>query len=393
MVDLSTGPRPARTPGGLAAPLVAPDTVETLAAFLRDTDPAAHLAIVGAGSWPGVMPEVPAAARVSVAGLRGIVEYTPGDLTLTALAGTSLAELRDVTTREGQWLPLDPFGSSQGTLGATLATASCGPCAGSIGHPRDLTLGLEVVDGRGTRVRAGGRVVKNVAGFDLVRLQVGACGTLGILTEATVRLRPRPPRDASLFLAGDMPVTRLAEVLRTIRALPLTPVATEVLNAPLARRLGLTGGGIMLRLVGHDRAVEAARDTVQRTTPLDELAAAVWDDLARCEPADSAVVRYGISPPHVPGLWRACTEVASAEVLMHATPARGIVRIIAPADEQVRIARAASGLAGSAIAERGVFLRTTPPLPPALTRMSRQLRTAFDPHRRLNPGVFADLDD
>lgn len=377
---------------GEAAP-VAPATVDDLVAFLRDSDPAAPIGIEGAATWPGIAPDVRVASRLRVAGLRGIVEYVPGDLTLTAMAGTTLADLHEVTAREGQWLPLDPFGSGDGTLGATLATASCGPCASTIGHPRDLTLGLEVVDGAGTRVRAGGRVVKNVAGFDLVRLQVGAFGTLGVITEATVRLRPRPPLDRALFVSGDFTAPRLSEVLQAIETLPLRPVAAEVLGGPLGRRLGLTGGGILLRLVGHARAVDAACDALRHTASLEDVPSGIWLDFSRCEPANGSVVRYGIAHARFPALWRACTGAAGPGVLMHATPSRGIVRVMAPAEAQVDIARAASGLAGSAIAERGVILHTTPQQSPALTRIARQLRTAFDPHRRLNPGVFADLDD
>ena len=102
---------------------------------------------------------------------------------------------RSVTSAEGQWLALDPFGARTGTLGATIATGSSGPLAHAFGTPRDNVLGLEVVTGTGDIVRAGGRVVKNVAGFDLTRLFTGAWGTLAVITEATVRLRARPERD------------------------------------------------------------------------------------------------------------------------------------------------------------------------------------------------------
>src|SRR5439155_9619738 len=100
----------------------------------------------------------------------GIVEYVPGDLTLTARAGTTLAEIRDATAAEQQWLALDPHGSDDGTIGATVATASAGPLATAFGTPRDLVLGVEFLTGGGALARGGGRVVKNVAGFDLVRL-------------------------------------------------------------------------------------------------------------------------------------------------------------------------------------------------------------------------------
>src|SRR4030081_2033021 len=119
------------------------------------------LRLVGAGTWleggrPGEARE-----RLELGALTGIVEYEPGDLTLTALAATSLAEIERVTRAEGQWLPLDPPGAPDGTIGATIATASWGPLASAYGTPRDQVLGCELVSGTGDIVRAGGRVVKN----------------------------------------------------------------------------------------------------------------------------------------------------------------------------------------------------------------------------------------
>ena len=113
-----------------------------------------------------------------------------------------------MTRAEGQWLALDPFGSAHGTLGATIATGSAGPLAHAFGTPRDNVLGIEAVTGTGEIVRAGGRVVKNVAGFDLTRLFTGAWGTLAVITEATVRLRALPERDQTIALALSLRATR-----------------------------------------------------------------------------------------------------------------------------------------------------------------------------------------
>ena len=125
----------------------------------------------------------------------------PGDLTLTARAGTTLAEIERATAAERQLLALDPYGTARGTIGATIATASAGPLAHAFGTPRDLVLGLEFVTGDGAVIRAGGRVVKNVAGFDLTRLLTGAWGTLGVITEVSVRLRALPEMEESVALA------------------------------------------------------------------------------------------------------------------------------------------------------------------------------------------------
>src|SRR5215211_4142123 len=140
------------------------------------------LRVLGRGSWLDAGRPVSATESLATRDLSGITEYVPGDLTLTARAGTTLGEIRRATAAHGQWLALDPHGSDEGTLGATIATASAGPLATAFGTPRDLVLGVEFVTGDGVVARGGGRVVKNVAGFDLARLVTGAWGTLGVLT-------------------------------------------------------------------------------------------------------------------------------------------------------------------------------------------------------------------
>ena len=158
----------------------------------------APLRIVGRGTWLDAGRPVRATETLSTRELSGITEYVPGDLTLTARAGTTLGEIREATAAHGQWLALDPSGSDDGTIGATIATASAGPLVTFFGAPRDLVLGVEFVTGAGVVARGGGRVVKNVAGFDLTRLLTGSWGTLGVITEVTVRLHARPEADESV---------------------------------------------------------------------------------------------------------------------------------------------------------------------------------------------------
>src|SRR5688572_27812167 len=156
------------------------------------------LRIRGAGSWLDAGRPTRSADTLSLAAHRGIVEYVPGDLTLTARAGTPLGDIVAATREHGQWLPLDPWGGDDGTLGATVSTGTAGPHALAMGMPRDVVLGMEFVTGTGAVIRSGGRVVKNVAGFDLTRLLVGSWGTLGVITEVTVRLRARPEETRSV---------------------------------------------------------------------------------------------------------------------------------------------------------------------------------------------------
>src|SRR5690242_19679969 len=202
---------------------IAIDSVDALRDRVRDAaDRRVLLRVAGRGTWLNAGRPVAASEAISTRELTGITEYVPGDLTLTARAGTTLEEIQQATTVHDQWLAVDPHGSDEGTLGATIATASSGPLATAFGTPRDLTLGLEFVTGDGIVVRGGGRVVKNVAGFDLTRLVTGSWGTLGVITEATVRLHARPQADESIMLTlgDDSGVARTRELLRR---LPSTP--------------------------------------------------------------------------------------------------------------------------------------------------------------------------
>src|SRR5688572_11950279 len=235
----------------------APDTVAGVSDAVRTAaGEGTPLRVVGGGRWLRAGSPVEAARTLDTSGLAGIIEYVPGDLTLTAYAGTTLAEIEEATAAHSQWLPLDPFGDPRGTLGATLATASAGPLGGSIGLPRDVTVGLAFVTGEGEVVRGGGRVVKNVAGFDLVRLTIGAWGTLGIITEATVRLRARPEVDETLALVLPAQRDAVATLLSTIRVAGVEPLSAELLSATCSGRVALGSKAIMLvRLAGNATGV------------------------------------------------------------------------------------------------------------------------------------------
>lgn len=199
-----------------------------IAAVVRDAA-ATHsaLRIVGQGTWLDAGSPVVANARLSLVDDSAIVAYVPDDLTVTARAGTTLRELRDTLATHDQWIALDPEGGVDVTIGATVATCSFGPAAAFFGTPRDQVLGMTVVLGTGEIIHAGGRVVKNVAGFDLTRLMIGAWGTFGVITEITLRVRSRAMRgDSVAHMRRQLPAShgyrepvnahhRLAAALRT----------------------------------------------------------------------------------------------------------------------------------------------------------------------------------
>lgn len=327
-----------------------------------------------------------ASRALDVSGLSGITEYVPGDLTLTANAGTTLAELAQATAAHGQWLPLDPFGDPHGTLGATLATASAGPLGGSIGLPRDLTVGLSYVTGTGDVVQGGGRVVKNVAGFDLVRLSIGAWGTLGVITSATVRLRARPETDETVALALPTERDALGTLLSTIRSSSVEPLAAELLSATCARRVGLDDQPTMLvRIAGNAVGVLHQRGLLAKLTDCTAAADDVWRRLRESDPAGASVVRLSRRPSELARLWMAVTDTAGIDA--HASVARGIVRLREP--------NAPARVMGPDAADRVIIETTAPPYRSAAMPMpndilSRRLRDAFDPGRILNRGILGD---
>jgi glycolate oxidase FAD binding subunit len=267
----------------------APANAAELSAIVRDVaERRATLRVEGAGTWTGADAPAarirPDAQPVSVRGMSGIEAYVPSDFVLTAHAGTTLAEIDAATSQHGQWCPLLPWGADTGTLGATFATATTGPCARALGRPRDIALGLEFVDGTGAVVISGGRVVKNVAGFDLTRLVVGSFGSLGIITKVTVRLRARAAVDATWCLTprGGVAENTAAQA-EAVRRAEIVPIACEPIDARSAHGLHLVKGMILVRYAGNRALVDAARASLSDFTIADA-DPALWTKLRALDP-------------------------------------------------------------------------------------------------------------
>lgn len=233
-----------------------PRTTDELATLLRDARAArAGLRLAGLGTWLTAGHPVRAARTVSLRAMHGIVSYHPADLTLSCGAGTTLAELDEATRPHGQWCPLAPPGSDlTSTVGATIATAMEGPFATTLGRPRSLVLGLECVDGTGRIIAAGGRVVKNVAGFDLTRAMIGAWGTLGAITLVHLRLRARPVVDETWAIR--LPSSDRSALEAFVRG-PLAPLACVRHQPPSGE--SRDPAMFLVRLGGNAAFVEASR--------------------------------------------------------------------------------------------------------------------------------------
>lgn len=347
-----------------------------------------RLRILGAGTWLDAGRPVRANARLSLQAHAGIVEYVPGDLTITALAGTPLAELERATSAERQWLPLDPFGVGGGTLGATIASASAGPLAHGFGGVRDNVLGIEVVTGRGEIVRAGGRVVKNVAGFDLTRLFTGAWGTLGVITEVSVRLRALPQVDETYAIAVDDRPDSLKGMIAELRVASVAPLAMELISP--CTPLRVAAPTLLVRLGGNATSVRAQRSVLATFGDAGPTSTDVWRILRTAEPAAAIVVRLSTRPSRVADVWTQAREaVAGAEgALLIASIGRGIVRCIVP-EAAHDAARRLASCDATVIFERlpaGLWSELAPS--PVNDRLSRSVKDRFDPSHVLNPGLL-----
>ena len=241
---------------------------------------------------------------LSASGMVSVIEYDPADLTVTAEAGMTMPALASLITPQYQWLPLDPPGRSH-SLGAVAATGVWGPLGAAWGGPRDLVLGLRAVTGDGRTFRAGGRVVKNVAGFDLVRLLIGSRGALAFITEVTMRLSPLPEVDNTLVIRGGS-LEELADAAVRACALPFTPAAVELLE----RQVSLGGRREVVLAVrvleGREqleeeeavlRAALAGSGEVTRLAPAE--ADALWGEVSHLEEGAELVLRLSIAPARI----------------------------------------------------------------------------------------------
>ncbi len=352
--------------------------------------------IVGAGTWLSAGRPVQAPVRLNIRSLAGVVEYVPGDLTITAWAGTSLAELDQVVAEHGQWIALDPFGSRDGTLGATVATASHGPLATSFGTPRDVVLGVQCVTGDGEVVHGGARVVKHVAGFDLVRLVTGAWGTLGVITMLTLRLRARAPVDKTYAVSlGGTPVR---DWFTAYRAASVTPLAAELSTAATASALGIGNEAMVLvRVSGNDEAVTAQEQALRALGSLQEISGNVWTTFAQQEPAAPAVVlRVSKRVAQVADVWEQALDLARdvPHARVHATLDRGVARVVLPAIGDAELVSRLQEPTRVTCAR--VFEVLSPELWPRCAPsvvsdpLSTRIRAAFDPDRRLNGDILGE---
>ncbi|MFT4241791.1 MAG: glycolate oxidase subunit GlcE [Acidovorax sp.] len=322
--------------------------------------------------------------------LCGIVSYEPSELVVTARAGTPLAALESLLADKGQCLPFEPPHFGQGaTVGGMVAAGLSGPARASVGAVRDYVLGVEMLNGRAERLRFGGQVMKNVAGYDVPRLMAGAWGTLGLITEVSLKVLPVPPGEATLRFDD----CNQADALRKLHAWGGQPLP---LNASCWVHDGTGAGTLTVRLRGAVAAVEAACKTLGGTR-LDNAAAA--PDWTACR---EQTLPWFAARASGHALWRLSLP-ATAPVLSLPGLAPPLVEwhgalrwVQAPASAGKLLREAAAAVGGSATVFRaasadGISAGAVFDLKsPALEQIHARIKRSFDPAGIFNPGRVAE---
>ncbi len=277
------------------------------------------LAIVGSGSKLRLGRHAPCADHLDMSGFADGLDYQPSELVLTAGAGTLLSEIEALLAKNRQMLAFEPPDWSAllgargtGTLGGLIATNIAGPRRVKSGAPRDHFLGFHGVNGRGEMFKAGGRVVKNVTGYDLAKIQAGAFGTLAVLTDITLKVVPAPETSVTLVLRGQDAAQAVASMAQALNSPHEVSAAAYLPPDAAARAAGSGGEGLtLLRLEGHGPSVTfragALREMLAAGDLLPEVASvALWRDVAAVQPllqrADSLLWKLNPVPATAPSV-------------------------------------------------------------------------------------------
>jgi len=274
-------------------PRAVPESDDALALVCQAAqDEGWRFRLEGNGSW--LPPDTPADLALSTRGLSRLVSVSPADLVATVQAGMTMEALRAALEQHQLWLALDPPGRPDRTIGSVVATGTSGPLRHGFGPVRDHVLGSTVATGDGRLVEAGGRVVKNVAGYDLTKLHVGSFGGFGVITELNLRLRARPAADVTLVASGGRHA--LSAAGRQLVEAQIGAVSLELLTPAWA---ALPEWALAVRLSGTEGGVAAEADRVRTETELDwerftpERAVAFWSLVARAPLGAEVAIRLG----------------------------------------------------------------------------------------------------
>jgi glycolate oxidase FAD binding subunit len=397
---------------------IAPASQDELAALLRGAfESATPVYPIGGGTsldygLPGRKPGL----GLSLVNLNRVIEYPARDMTITVEAGISMHALAQTLAHEGQQLPIDAPLADRATLGGVIATNTSGPRRFGYGTIRDYVIGITAVDGRGTPFKGGGRVVKNVAGYDFCKLLVGSLGTLGVITQVTLKLKPLP--ESSALVACTPPDFDAVErLLTTLIQSRTTPAAIEWLVGPDWRDLvagpnareagylviGLEGTAVEVRWMIEQLRQEWRDAGIDQSTVFDgDDAKALWSRLTEFPATESPgpVLKATVKPEGtVRFLGQVLAHDRQASIQAHA--GNGVIVARCDGLKPVDAARALiHHLQPAATAESGHVVVQSAPEGCELTRQTvwggaggdarlmRAVKEQFDPRGLLNPGRF-----
>lgn len=387
--------------------ITAPESEEALAGEIARAHAAREpLAIEGRGTKRAMLRPVQAARTLSTRNLTGITLYRPTELMIRARAGTPIPEIEAALAENNQQLIAEPpdltamFGASEAaTLGGIVSTNLSGPRRIMWGAMRDHVLGIRAVTGEGEVFRSGGRVLKNVTGLDLCKLLTGAHGTLGVLTEVTLKVLPRAQATGTLAI-------RVADVARGVAAL----------SAALGSPYGVSGAALLME--GHDglagpvalaRIEDFSENVTYRLGRLREDLAAhgevalldtaashpLWRAVRDAAPLkaapEEAIWRLSVAPSEAASACAALTQAFGAKLMLDW--GGGLIWVAGPAREQAHgaVMQAAAAAGGSftlfrAPASLSAHVAVLPEEPPALAAIARRVKATLDPAGLLNPG-------
>jgi glycolate oxidase FAD binding subunit len=361
----------------------------------------------------GGIPSRPGVA-IDMRSLGGVIDYPYADMTITVQAGINASLLRSILAEKGQRLLIDIPQADQATLGGVYATNACGPRRFGLGRPRDQIIGVGFVTSAGVEVKGGGRVVKNVAGYDFPKLLTGSLGTLGILSQLTLKVRPMPESTAIVWSR----FSRLEEMPKVLDALNTSgtrPVALEILDSSAARQIGASRGlphdGWVL-VVGLEDNAASVRWQVDRlltelgrselTVLQDEGASEIWSALTDFQATASGPIQCLASVPPS-SMVEFLMEARRGEWCLQSHAGNGVIRLNGPGTWDLEAAEAEVQRLRTLAARRSghvVLVRCPtdwkarlgvwgPPRPD--WALSQRVKSALDPAGAMNPGRLINI--
>ena len=380
------------------------DEAELVGAVRAARESGEPFEIVGSGTKRAYGRAISIANTLDVSALSGILNYEHDELVITMRAATPISEIEAVMNQRqqrlgfdpGDWGPLFGAAASAGTIGGALSANTDGPARLRFGAARDHLLGYRAVNGHAEVYKAGGRVVKNVTGFDLSKLMCGAMGTLGVLTEVTLRVYPREAVTATLIVKDVGPEDGFA-VLRRVWSSPFEPTGLAYIPDCAAKAFGFGDCGKGAALLRVEGAAEPLQEKIAALRAL--LTAYALNSFDR---GDTTFAQIGAGAPFLgrqTDIWRLSVPQASAAVcimlanapLWFADWAGGLLWLSLPSSSAPALRELAARVGGHATlfrasAESRMSIPVFQPEPAAHATLTKSVKAAFDPLALFNPG-------